>query len=50
MERCLDRLQDNICVPYLDDILVFTKSFNEHVEEILAVAAVLWSEIEAQEM
>jgi hypothetical protein len=31
METCLGDLRDDICVPYLDDIIVFSKSFDEHI-------------------
>ena len=37
MENCLEGLRDNICIPYLDDITVFSKSFNEHEEKIRTV-------------
>lgn len=36
MENCLQGLRDNICIPYLDDIIVFSKTFNEDVENIQA--------------
>ena len=37
MEECLGDLRDQICIPYLDDIIVFSKSFEEHVEHVRLV-------------
>ena len=32
MENCLGDLRDTVCIPYLDDIIIFSASFEEHVE------------------
>ena len=37
MEGCLGDLHDQVCIPYLDDIIVFSKSFDEHVEHVRQV-------------
>ena len=34
MEHCLDGLRDNICIPYIDDIIVFSQTFDDHVDHI----------------
>lgn len=34
MEECPEGLRGEICIPYLDDILVFTESFDEQVEAV----------------
>lgn len=37
MEECLWGLRDDICLPYLDDNLVHSKSFKDHIEHVRAV-------------
>ena len=37
MESCLEGLRDEICIPYLDDILVFSKTFDQHLKDVKTV-------------
>lgn len=37
MEECLWGLRDDICLPYLDDNLVHSKSFEDHVDHVKAI-------------
>ncbi len=37
MEGCIGELRDKIFIPYLDDIIVFSKTFEEHVEHVQLV-------------
>ncbi len=41
MEEMLDSLRDECCIPYLDDILCYAKSFEEHVESMRRVLRTL---------
>ena len=37
MNECLLGLKDSICIPYLDDILCYAKSFDEHLDNLRTV-------------
>ena len=37
MEHCLDGLRDDICIPYIDDIILFSQTFEDHVDHIRKV-------------
>ncbi|KAK7880665.1 hypothetical protein WMY93_032696 [Mugilogobius chulae] len=41
MEEMLNTLRDDCCIPYLDDILCYSKSFTEHVEAVRKVLRAL---------
>lgn len=41
MEGMLDSLRDELCIPYLDDILCFGKTFSDHVQGLKRVLRVL---------
>ena len=32
MEHCLDGLRDDLCIPHIDDIVVFSQTFEDHVD------------------
>ena len=40
MEHCLGKLRDKIAISYLDDVIVFSKLFEEHVEHEIGRAHV----------
>ena len=37
MEHCLGDYRDNFAIPYLDDLLIFSKTFEEHLNHIKLV-------------
>jgi len=37
IENCLDDLRYKICMPYLDDTLTFSKSFDDHLRDVRTV-------------
>ena len=39
MEACLGDLRDKICIPYLDDVIVFSPTFEDHIQHLKKVLA-----------
>ena len=37
MNECLAGLRDVICIPYLDDVLAYSKSFDDHLKDVQIV-------------
>ena len=43
MEGCLKDLRDKCCIPYLDDIIVYSATFEDNVEHVRRVLQALRS-------
>ena len=41
MESCLGELRDKIAIPYIDDIIVYSKTFSDHIDHIRQVLCCL---------
>lgn len=50
MDGCLGELRDNICVSYLDDVLVFRANFKQHIQNVRQVLQQqrVWNKIKAE--